>query len=294
MTKPNNTRTKVPKKIETEVLLKSGRRCCICWGLHRNKDTREGQIAHLDHNPSNNAPENLVWLCLEHHAQYDTVTSQSKGLTVEEVKWYREALYRDIQHHAESEHIDKEPDCPPIVTASSPPVQTIIGNNNVAAGRDININRRVVRRVVVQPGPTHVSEEQALRIRTSILELFELEKKSYRHSTPAKWYTKLYKQFGVTSYKLIPASRFADVISWLQQQGARQRPHLRRSNNDEWRKSLYKAIWARASEIRMTKEAVYSLACEALDLRSPIDSLTALGERQLNALHDAVFRLPRD
>jgi len=54
-------------------------------------------MAHLDQNPANSAAENLVFLCLEHHDQYDSRTSQSKGLTPQEVKSYRAELYQAME-----------------------------------------------------------------------------------------------------------------------------------------------------------------------------------------------------
>ncbi len=86
-------RPKISKAVETEVILKSGRRCALCFGLHGDPSEKPGQIAHLDHNRTNNAVDNLCWLCLSHHDQYDTTTSQTKGLTEREVKSYRDALY---------------------------------------------------------------------------------------------------------------------------------------------------------------------------------------------------------
>ena len=53
---------------------------------------KKGQIAHLDRDPSNSDPDNLAFLCLEHHDEYDSRPSQSKGLTIEEVKRYRADL----------------------------------------------------------------------------------------------------------------------------------------------------------------------------------------------------------
>jgi len=89
-------RIQLSEKIETTVLLKSRRRCCICFGLNRDIEHKPGQIAHLDHNSSNNKLENLAFLCLTHHDQYDTKTSQSKNLTLNEVKHYRKQLYEII------------------------------------------------------------------------------------------------------------------------------------------------------------------------------------------------------
>jgi hypothetical protein len=58
---------------------------------------QKGQIAHLNGNPADNRLENLVWLCLNHHDEFDSRTSQSKGLTQSEVRSWRDKL---IEHFA--------------------------------------------------------------------------------------------------------------------------------------------------------------------------------------------------
>ena len=78
------------------MLVQSRRRCCICFGLHRQIRVKQGQIAHLDRNRSNNAISNLAYLCLEHHDAYDSTTRQSKGFTAREVRAYRAELYRAV------------------------------------------------------------------------------------------------------------------------------------------------------------------------------------------------------
>lgn len=87
-------RKKLPVIIESQVLVRSKRRCCLCFGLHREVDEKAGQIAHLDHNPNNNDEDNLAFLCFEHHDRYDSRTSQSKGITEMEVRLYRNQLYK--------------------------------------------------------------------------------------------------------------------------------------------------------------------------------------------------------
>ena len=86
------TRPAIPKTVAAQVAIRARRRCCICFGLHWDSGIKDGQIAHLDRNKENSDPENLVWLCLEHHDRYDTRHSQSKGYMMEEVKFYREKL----------------------------------------------------------------------------------------------------------------------------------------------------------------------------------------------------------
>ena len=81
---------------EAEILKCSGRRCCICFGLYGDLEVKQGQIAHLDRNRSNSTADNLAFLCLQHHNEYDTRTSQSKGWTVGEAKDYRALLYEAI------------------------------------------------------------------------------------------------------------------------------------------------------------------------------------------------------
>ena len=90
-------RKRIPPNIEKEVLTKSRRRCALCF--HLNRDTREknGQIAHLDRRRSNSTEDNLVWLCLDHHSEYDSQTSQHKNYTIEEVTEARRALYRWVK-----------------------------------------------------------------------------------------------------------------------------------------------------------------------------------------------------
>ena len=89
-------RKSVPKEVQKDVLVKSARRCCICFGLHRKFDEVHGQIAHLDGNSENNVLDNLAFLCLPCHDRYDSRTSQSKGLTIQEVKHYRDLLYKQV------------------------------------------------------------------------------------------------------------------------------------------------------------------------------------------------------
>ena len=90
------TRKKPIQLTETDVMTRSRRRCCICFGLSRDVGVKRGQIAHLDGDRSNSAAENLAFLCFDHHDQYDSRTSQSKNFTISEVKKYREELHEHL------------------------------------------------------------------------------------------------------------------------------------------------------------------------------------------------------
>ena len=91
-----SARAPIPKPVETQVLTASQRKCCLCYYLKGIRSHRKGQIAHLNRDPSDSRFENLVWLCLEHHDEYDSRTSQSKGLTPEEVRTHRDHLYQEL------------------------------------------------------------------------------------------------------------------------------------------------------------------------------------------------------
>lgn len=86
-------RKNISTDIQTNVLSKSGRRCCLCFGIHSDFDEKRGQIAHLDHDRTNNTESNLVFMCLSHHDLYDGKAKQSKNYTIGEVREYRKNLY---------------------------------------------------------------------------------------------------------------------------------------------------------------------------------------------------------
>lgn len=90
-------RREIPQNIQVEIMTLSGRKCCLCFGINSDLSPKRGQIAHLDQNPENNDIDNLAWLCLNHHDEYDGRTSQSKGLTIGEVKRYRAKLYEVVE-----------------------------------------------------------------------------------------------------------------------------------------------------------------------------------------------------
>ena len=86
-TKPK--RKKVRNSDKELVLLRSGRVCGFCYGLNQDKTVKAGQIAHLDRNNQNGDIDNLMFMCLVHHNEYDSTTSQAVGFTIGEAKVYR-------------------------------------------------------------------------------------------------------------------------------------------------------------------------------------------------------------
>jgi len=85
-------RAGIPPEVQADVLAACRRRCCVCFALQKDDKQKRGQIAHLDHNRNNNKLVNLAFLCLPHHDEFDSQTSQSKGLSINEMKRYRTEL----------------------------------------------------------------------------------------------------------------------------------------------------------------------------------------------------------
>lgn len=90
------SRKQIAPNVQTNVLVGSRRRCCICFGLSRDTNLKSGQIAHLDRNNANNVETNLAFLCFNHHDDYDSRASQRKNFTIGEVKQFRSELYQTI------------------------------------------------------------------------------------------------------------------------------------------------------------------------------------------------------
>lgn len=97
MSNTGSKRAKVPPEVEAAVLVKSGRRCSVCFAYALDFGVKLGQIAHLDHDPSNGSEDNLIFLCIPHHSEYDSTTSQHKNYTQYELKALRERLHRAVR-----------------------------------------------------------------------------------------------------------------------------------------------------------------------------------------------------
>ena len=99
-------RRAIPLDVETSVLFNSARRCPLCFHLNGDLAEKKGQIAHLDQDSSNPAEDNLAFMCLDHHDEYDSKSSQRKNFTEREAKAARTKLYEAIaarQHFPESQ-----------------------------------------------------------------------------------------------------------------------------------------------------------------------------------------------
>lgn len=91
-------RVKILPEVREEVLMRCRRRCCVCFGLRGDLGIKDGQLAHLDQNRVNPKIENLAFLCLECHKQFDTKGNRVLGFTPAEVRHYRDLLHEKLGH----------------------------------------------------------------------------------------------------------------------------------------------------------------------------------------------------
>ncbi len=85
-----------PDDVVTAVLTQSRRRCAFCFYFEGDAAQKDGQVAHIDRDPTNVALENAAWLCLPHHNRYDSTSHQAKGHTPGELRAAQEALYQNV------------------------------------------------------------------------------------------------------------------------------------------------------------------------------------------------------
>jgi len=167
------------------------------------------------------------------------------------------------------------------------------GNNTQIAGGDIvnyNAPPKQVTSRPFKPGPEHITAAQAQKIRDLIHKAAERTAGSdtgrIGHEIQS-WWGRLKKRYEVSTYREIPAELGNHAIKWLQQQIAMNRPKLRRSNNQDWRKEHYSAIWAKSREKGISKGEVYALVADRLGKQ--VTSLTKLGERDLKKLYHIIM-----
>lgn len=77
-------RSPIPEELSVEVLFLHDHTCCVC----REKG-KAVQIHHIDHDPSNNSPENLAVLCLQDHNDTQVAGGFGRTLRADEVRRYR-------------------------------------------------------------------------------------------------------------------------------------------------------------------------------------------------------------
>jgi hypothetical protein len=273
-----------PPDVVENLLVKSARHCCIC---HKRKGTKI-VIHHIEQESDGggNDEDNGIPICSDCHGDmgYNDRHPSGRKFHPSELRRRRDDWFEYVAQH------------PVIPDDPMPAVPSLIGDGNTIGngniiGHIVQVQPRVVNKTEVQRTPDDITDAMALEVRKAVIKLWNSCPKTGQYVTPRGWYNQLYDQFGVTSYKTLKMHQLADVMTWIKQQAAIQRPRLRRTNNPAWRKSLYAAIHARAGELGIDK-TLHAFATERLGI--PVTSLKDLGERDLKRLHSIIFSIPRN
>jgi hypothetical protein len=99
--------------------------------------------------------------------------------------------------------------------------QTVIGDKNILAGRDIIHTKKVIQKVVVEvkPGDEHITDAQAASLHEKIQELVDLHNLvKHLQVTKAHFWSRLNRYCHVPKYRLIKEADFYKAIRWCNQQ----------------------------------------------------------------------------
>lgn len=168
---------------------------------------------------------------------------------------------------------------------------SIKGNNNVqVVGGDYITTQKVVKKTEVIYDPDlYITDAQASEIQIKIRKIGESLSNTTKESFRAS-YAAFYKRFKITSYKLLPKEDFEEAIKWLDKQIAMNRPKLRKTDNDQYRKDTYRSLNARAKQLGID---IHEFANRELELKNPITSLKELSDTRLNKLYKKLFSIRR-
>ncbi len=162
-----------------------------------------------------------------------------------------------------------------------------VGNGNVIVGGNINIGgKKIIKTQLQYDENKYISPKQAKEISDLIKKLVVQEEAvgKSRSKAYAIWWGRLKNHFKVTTYKEIPNNKFNYAVKWLKQQIAINREKLKMGDRKEWKKDLYKAIYAKCNEIGWSKADLY-IYIES-KFGKNITSLKQLNSYDLEHLYD--------
>lgn len=172
--------------------------------------------------------------------------------------------------------------------------QKIKGNNNIQVGGDFVKTDKVVKKTeVIHNSNEHITSEQQYEIKTLIDKLVQMLSSSNKENTShfySREWTTFKKQFKIPSYKVLKKEDYKKAIQWLSKRIAYLgRPKLRKTDNSQYRKELYKGIYARGKQLGMEKQDIIDFAIKSLNIKNSITSLKELSDTRLKKLNQKIF-----
>lgn len=166
----------------------------------------------------------------------------------------------------------------------------VVGNNNVVNNGEMYVNTviRPPKRAYV-PSEKDLTAEQASKLKSLVDEIVELETKSRtrpkRHQ--AIW-SALNRKMKVTYYREIPRDKYIIAEMYLMKWKGRlsnQKKYIK-NENEEWRKSRYKAIYTRFKKELNMNEIDIKLY---LEQKHGISSLKEMSDELLDKFYHQLF-----
>lgn len=85
-------RTKIPAKTAAQIEVASDRTCCVC-----RDPNKAYHLHHIDGDPTNHNPNNIVLLCLQHHHEGELKGGLGRGLSPDQLRLFRERWYAEVE-----------------------------------------------------------------------------------------------------------------------------------------------------------------------------------------------------
>lgn len=169
--------------------------------------------------------------------------------------------------------------------------QTIIGDNNFQAARDLNVFQQSPKiKKVIEKSEGSVSPKERHQIQTWITELAEGEVGLTRDEAFSMWWSRFKNRFGVDKYEELPSSQLGDAEKWFRQQRAIQTRSQKRKAPEYWRRDRITAIKSAMTRMGVSKEIYYPQVAQRLKMKKPFLSLKNLTKRDLDRVYSMALR----
>lgn len=171
------------------------------------------------------------------------------------------------------------------------PAQTIIGDNNVQVGRDVNVFTKppTVKKVIARKDDG-VSPNELRQIKVWVEELAEGEVGISRKAAFGKWGSIFLNTFNLDKREELLSAQMGDVEAWFIQQRAIQTRGQKTKAPDEWRRKRIGALKAAMNQMGVSNETYYPDLARRLRMKKPFASLKDLTKRDLDRVYSLVMR----
>jgi hypothetical protein len=171
------------------------------------------------------------------------------------------------------------------------PSQSITGDNNIQAGRDVKIFTKTPReKKVIARKEGGVSAAELKQIKDWIEELAEGEIDIPRKQAFGKWGQIFLNTFNLDKREELLSAQMPDVKRWFIQQRAIQTGSQKGKAPEIWQNKRIIAIKAAMRQMGVTNESYYPDVAQRLRMKKPFESLKNLTKRDLERVYTLVMR----